>query len=122
MPADDELSVSCGCPVTSSSAMVTDAPAPSTTVSACSDGDSFSIVSETLAIAEGCYLDAGSVSTGQVLYTTSGTDDLGQMWMAPLELSGEGGGSSSTAGDVSGIIGMSLMGAQGMHATVVQPR
>lgn len=81
--------------------MVTAAPAPSTTASACGEGDSFSVVTETLPGAEGCYFDTGSTSNDQIIYTTSGNDDFEQIWMVAIELTED---ASSTAGDVSGII------------------
>lgn len=51
------------------------------TSSACSEGTSFSIASETLPGAEGCYLDTDYVNNNQAVYTTSGTIDVGQIWM-----------------------------------------
>lgn len=94
------------------------APAPSTTVSACGEGDSFSVVSETLPVTEGCYQDTGLFVNDQVLYTISGNDDYEQMWMMALELAGD---ATSTAGDVSGKKGIHSWAHRiCLHGTVVR--
>lgn len=101
--------------------MTTAAPAPSTTVPACSEGDSFSIASATLPDAEGCYINTQYTFNDQIIYTASGNADLGQIMMYAVQLTGAD--ASSTAGSVSGIkdvlpqIGGGRFGraAQGIH-------
>lgn len=76
-PTDEELSVSCGCTAASPSPTTASPPAPSTEP-ACGEGDSFSVVSDSLPVAEGCYLDTGFVSYGIPVYFTTGTIDAEQ--------------------------------------------
>lgn len=69
--AYSELSVSCGC---------SDREA-----SACRGRDSFSIVSDSLPVAEGCYLDTASDVHDNPDYTISGIAGTGQIHMVAVD-------------------------------------
>lgn len=109
----DVLSMSCGCSIDGASppsptTMITSAPAPSSTVvpKACGEGDSFSISSETLPDAEGCYLDTGAETSNQKrIYSTSGTPEFGQIWMVAVDAPAD---APSTAAEVSATMSMQI--------------
>lgn len=76
-----ELSVACGC--------------SNADVSACGERDSFSIVSDSLTDAEGCYLDTASDVKDNPAYTVSGVADSGQISMVAIDTTGEDASSST---------------------------
>lgn len=89
----DVLSFTCGCSTTPPPArtpepLISNSSRVSTggDAGACSDGDSFSILSDTLPDIEGCYLDTKKVNNGHPVYTVSGATDLGQIWVVAVEL------------------------------------
>lgn len=84
-PTDQELSVSCGCTTASPSPTTASAPTPNTAPS-CGEGDSFSIVSDSLPEAEGCYLDTAFFQNDSPVYSTTGTTDLEQVFVFVVEL------------------------------------
>ena len=87
------LSFSCGCsttppPAPTSKPFISSssrAPAGGD-VGACTDGVSFSIVSDTLPDTQGCYLDTKEVNNGSPVYTVSGTTDLEQIWVVAVDV------------------------------------
>lgn len=94
----DILSVTCGCTTTPSPELGTTlAPvpvtawtlAPLTSGGTCSEGDSFSVSSGDLPNTEGCYVNTAFTYNEQIIYSTSGTEDAGQIWMVALEFAGD---------------------------------
>lgn len=84
---DDYLSVSCGCPTPSPLPLI-GAPSPGST-GACGESASFSIASETLPGAEGCFLETAESINGETIYTTSGTLYEEQARMIAMDVNGE---------------------------------
>lgn len=94
---DEELSISCGCSTSTSATStstvvpaptaspVTPAPTPSA-YGVCGEGGSISIASLSLPEVAGCLLSTDEVRNDITLYTTSGTDDVGQLWMYALDV------------------------------------
>lgn len=66
-----------------------DSPEPTTAPPTCGEGGHFSIASETLPGAEGCYFNTTTVINGHPVYTTSGTGDEGQILIVAFELKGD---------------------------------
>ncbi|CAN0404328.1 unnamed protein product, partial [Ascophyllum nodosum] len=108
----EELSVSCGCSsptaTTTDSATVTTTPtdivtnATSTTdtsVTPCTAGESFTVVSTIVPEVAGCYSDTGSTNENEVYYSETGTTDAQQNVVGALDL-GETG-----APDIRWVIG-----------------
>lgn len=84
---DGVLDVSCGCSIASPSPIAVEiSPSPvipepesSPTAPACDDGDSFSVESSTFLDAEGCFVSTEQVINDFLVYTPSGTTDVGQV-------------------------------------------
>lgn len=55
----------------------------------CGEGESISIVSDSLPDTEGCYLESAEFINGNRVYTASGTMDVGQMWIVAAEYTDE---------------------------------
>ena len=82
--ADNVVFVSCGCSDTPTST-ITLPPMNGSSASPCLEGGSFSVESETLPDAEGCFVDTTELRHELPVYTTSGTLDIGQVWMVAIE-------------------------------------
>lgn len=98
----EELSVFCGCSLSTSPSTERSAPSPSPFTAAptpsgydiCGEGGSVSVISDSLPEADGCLFSTTTTQGGHALYTSDGTDDEDQLWMYAFEIVQE---DSSTA-------------------------
>lgn len=65
--------------------LITPPPIRGSASNPCSDGGSFSIESETLPDAQGCFLDTKELRHELPVYTISGTLSIGQFWVVAIE-------------------------------------
>lgn len=83
------VSVSCGCSNTPALS-TTPTPVLGTNATTCLAGASFSIKSDTLPDAEGCFVDTTELRHELAFYTVSGTSDVGQFWVVAIEFIEDG--------------------------------
>lgn len=82
--ADGVVSLSCGCSDVPPP-LITPPPIRGSPNSSCSEGGAFSIESETLPDAQGCFLNTAETRHDLPVYTISGTLNMGQFWVVAIE-------------------------------------